>query len=76
MQLRETDNAGVGEINRIYCNITDCTSYIKIANDTCRAVMGSNSTSGFFQNVELKEHIIVLELKAVLFELKSLARNI
>lgn len=38
--------------------------------------MGSNSTSGFFQNVELKEHIIVLELKAVLFELKSLARNI
>ena len=38
--------------------------------------MGSSSTGGLFSDEETHDHINVLELKAILFGLKSLARNI
>ena len=37
------------------------------------AVMGSSSTGGLFSDEETEDHINVLELKAILFSLKSLA---
>ena len=40
------------------------------------AVMGSSSTVGLFSEEETQDHIIVLELKATLFGLKSLACHI
>ena len=40
------------------------------------AVMESNSTRGLFSASEVKEHINVLELKAILFGLKALAKSL
>ena len=40
------------------------------------AVMESNSTRGLFSTSEVKEHINVLELKAILFGLKALAKSL
>ena len=40
------------------------------------AVMGSSSTGGLFSDEKTKNHINVLELKAILFGLESLARDI
>ena len=38
--------------------------------------MGSSSTGGLFSDEETQNHINVLELKAILFGLESLARDI
>ena len=49
---------------------------IEIKTDACLngwgAVMGSSSTGGFFSGEETQDHINVLELKTILFGLKSL----
>ena len=40
------------------------------------AAMESQSTGGLFSTSEMKEHISVLELKAILFGLKALAKSL
>ena len=52
------------------CITTDVSSY------GLGAVMESNSTGGLFSTSEMKEHINVLELKAILFGLKALAKGL
>ena len=38
--------------------------------------MGSSSTGGLFSDEETQNHVNVVELKAILFDLKLLARHI
>ena len=52
------------------CITTDASSY------GWDEVMESQSTGGLFSTPEMKEHINVLELKAILFGLKALAKGL
>ena len=52
------------------CITTDASSYGWVA------VMEPNSTGGLFSTSEMKEYINVLELKAILFGLKTLAKGL
>ena len=55
-------------MNHLYTNI-NASSY------AWGAVMESQSTGGLFSTSEMKKHINVLELKAILFGLKTLAKG-
>ena len=52
------------------CIATDASSY------RWGAVMESQSTGGLFSTSEMKEHINVLELKAILFGSKAVAKSL
>ena len=67
-------------IDEIYNDIIFPNPSIEIKTDASLngwgAVMGSSSTGGLFSDEETQNHINVLELKAILFGLESLARHI
>ena len=67
-------------IDEIYNDIIVPNPSIEIKTDASLngwgAVMGSSSTGGLFSDEETQNHINVLELKAILFGLESLARHI
>ena len=66
-------------IDEIYNDIIVPNPSIEIKTDASLngwgAVMGSSSTGGLFSDEETQNHINVLELKAILFGLESLARH-
>ena len=68
-------------IHGIYNDIIVPNSSVEIKTDSSLngwgavMVMGSSSTGGLFSDEETQNHITVLELKAILFGLKSLARH-
>ena len=57
-------------LNPNHCITTDASSY------RWGEVMESHSTEGIFSTYEMKKHISILELKAVLFGLKDLAKGL
>ena len=67
-------------INETYNDIIVPNPSVEIKTDASLngwgAVMGSSSTGGLFSEEETQDHINVLELKAILFGLKSLACHI
>ena len=67
-------------IDEIYNDIIVPSPSIEIKTDASLncwgAVMGSSLTGGLFSDEETQNHINVLELKAILFGLESLARDI
>ena len=67
-------------IDKIYNDIIVSKPSIEIKTDASlngwRAVMSSSSTGGLFSEEETQDHINVLELKTILFGLKSLVRHI
>ena len=67
-------------INETYNDIIVPNPSVEIKTDASLngwgAVMGSSSTGGLYSEEETQDHINVLELKAILFGLKSLARHI
>ena len=67
-------------IDEIYNDITVPNPSIEMTTDASLncwgAVMGSSSTGELFSDEETQNHISVLELKAILFGLESLARHI
>ena len=67
-------------VDEIYNDIIVPKPSIEIKTDTSLngwgAVMGSSSTGELFSDEETKNHINVLELKAILFGFESLARDI
>ena len=82
--LSEEANGDLGwwknNIDEMYNYIIVPNPSIEIKTDAslngCGAVMGSSSTGGLFSDQETQNHINVLELKAILFGLESLARHI
>ena len=67
-------------IDKIYNDIIVSNPSIGIKTDASLngwgAVMSSSSTGGLFSDEETQDHINVLELKTILFGLKSLVRHI